>query len=149
MCNLLFPIQPIDWNYWTSKFSVDSSVKPIDWAIPGTSGGLTTLHTFIYEKLSKYADCRNDPTKNCLSDLSPWFHYGNCYLICHNSYYDEYAPLYFSVILTQQDDVRRRHTLSILHHHRSYVLLEVHTLDSYADSSTNDFSFIDMFRLSY
>lgn len=69
-------LSPIDWNYWISKFSGDLSVKPVDWAIPGTSGGLTTLHTFIYERLPKYADCRNDPTKNCLSNLSPWFHYG-------------------------------------------------------------------------
>nr|CAX73098.1 photorepair [Schistosoma japonicum] len=75
-CYHQYDLPPIDWDYWMSEFSGDISVKPVDWIIPGTNSGLTTLHKFIHERLSKYADCRNDPTKNCLSDLSPWFHYG-------------------------------------------------------------------------
>ncbi|CAH8483611.1 unnamed protein product [Heterobilharzia americana] len=66
----------VDWEYWMSEFSGDMLVKPVDWATPGTEAGFNTLHTFIHERLSKYADGRNDPTKNCLSDLSPWFHFG-------------------------------------------------------------------------
>nr|CAH8830312.1 unnamed protein product [Trichobilharzia regenti] len=66
----------IDWDHWMSEYPGDLSVKPVDWATPGTKGGFGTLYTFIHKRLNKYADDRNDPTKHCLSDLSPWFHFG-------------------------------------------------------------------------
>nr|VZI27572.1 unnamed protein product [Spirometra erinaceieuropaei] len=56
---------------------LDESVKPIKWAQGGSRHGLRELFTFLHQRLSLYATARNDPTKNALSQLSPWFHFGH------------------------------------------------------------------------
>jgi deoxyribodipyrimidine photo-lyase len=42
----------------------------------GTSEALKRLENFVKNKLSDYAELRNDPTQNCFSDLSPYLHFG-------------------------------------------------------------------------
>lgn len=51
-------------------------VKEIDWARPGPDAGLEVLHIFISEKLKHYAQDSSDPSKEALSNLSPWLHFG-------------------------------------------------------------------------
>ena len=34
------------------------------------------LEQFIEKKLKNFDSKRNDPCSNCISDLSPWFHFG-------------------------------------------------------------------------
>jgi len=36
------------------------------------------LETFCHDRLKYFAADRNNPTKNALSNLSPWFHAGMC-----------------------------------------------------------------------
>ena len=67
---------PINWQNAYDSLQVDMSVEPIEWAIPGSSGGLRELFRFINYRLKQFVNERNDPTKNCLSNLSPWFHFG-------------------------------------------------------------------------
>ena len=55
---------------------LDRSVKPVDWAKPGSSNGLEMLESFAHERFEKYAELRNVPTVNHQSNLSPWFHLG-------------------------------------------------------------------------
>lgn len=65
-----------DWDKVYSEIDVDETVKPVDWAKPGTESGLQTLFTFITERLENYSADRNNPNKLVLSNLSPWFHFG-------------------------------------------------------------------------
>jgi len=51
-------------------------VEPVDQYIGGTSRALNRLDTFIDEKLDHYLERSNDPTKNGLSGLSPYLHFG-------------------------------------------------------------------------
>lgn len=55
---------------------LDSSVKPISWTKPGEDSAFKILQEFIDKKLVKYSDERNDPNKNAISNLSPYFHFG-------------------------------------------------------------------------
>ncbi|WMI71459.1 deoxyribodipyrimidine photo-lyase [Aminobacterium sp. MB27-C1] len=43
---------------------------------PGYVSGMEQLQRFIHTKLHLYNEYRNDPTKDCLSDLSPFLHFG-------------------------------------------------------------------------
>jgi deoxyribodipyrimidine photo-lyase len=45
--------------------------------IPGEIAAKIALDRFIEQRLHGYADTRNDPTKNGLSELSPYLHYGH------------------------------------------------------------------------
>ncbi|MFW6304816.1 MAG: deoxyribodipyrimidine photo-lyase [Candidatus Saliniplasma sp.] len=51
-------------------------VEPVDHYIGGTSRALERLDTFIDEKLDHYPERSNDPTKDGLSGLSPYLHFG-------------------------------------------------------------------------
>lgn len=42
----------------------------------GYSGGIAQLESFINERIIHFAVGRNDPNRGALSNLSPWFHYG-------------------------------------------------------------------------
>lgn len=51
-------------------------MKEVEWAVPGTTGGLRTLEIFVKSRLVYYGLDRNNPTKNALSNMSPWYHFG-------------------------------------------------------------------------
>jgi len=51
-------------------------VEPVVWAVPGTRGGLDRVHKFVTECLKIYADKRNDPVVDALSNISPWVNFG-------------------------------------------------------------------------
>eukprot|EP00667_Euglena_gracilis_P011537 EG_transcript_11783 len=55
--------------------ALDTSVKPIDWAAPGTAAGMAQLRRFLDTKLKLYGS-RNDPNVDALSNLSPYLHFG-------------------------------------------------------------------------
>ena len=55
---------------------VDRNVKEVEWAKPGSEAGLEMLESFCHRRLKYFATDRNNPTKNALSNLSPWFHAG-------------------------------------------------------------------------
>ncbi|XP_068262694.1 deoxyribodipyrimidine photo-lyase-like isoform X2 [Nyctibius grandis] len=68
--------QPIAWEACYSSLQVDRTVKEVEWATPGTAAGLAVLQSFIAERLKSFGSHRNDPNKAALSNLSPWFHFG-------------------------------------------------------------------------
>jgi len=51
-------------------------VEPVEWAVPGTRGGLDRVHKFVTECLKIYAEGRNDPVVDALSHISPWVNFG-------------------------------------------------------------------------
>lgn len=68
-----------DWiNCWKH---VDIDELPeVEWAVPGYSGGIGQLEEFCTSRLKYYSTKKNDPTQNVLSDLAPWFHFGNLFV---------------------------------------------------------------------
>lgn len=75
------------------SLEVDETVKPVEWAVPGTRAGLDTLNEFCLKRLRKYATQRNDPNVNALSNLSPWLHFGKLDF--------DFADLLFSQVCQQ------------------------------------------------
>lgn len=71
-----FRADVVDWNTAEAMLEVDREVLPVKWAVPGTLAGLETLQSFCEKRLKKFSDKRNDPTHEALSNLSPWFHFG-------------------------------------------------------------------------
>ncbi len=51
-------------------------VEPVDLHIGGTSNALKRLNAFIDERLDHYPEWSSDPTKDGLSGLSPYLHFG-------------------------------------------------------------------------
>ncbi len=64
-----------DWSF-VNSLEIDFRVKPPDWIIPGEKNAMGQLKK-LNKSLYGYDDGRNDPTKNHLSNLSPFFHYGH------------------------------------------------------------------------
>ncbi|UCH66215.1 MAG: deoxyribodipyrimidine photo-lyase [Ignavibacterium sp.] len=65
-----------DWDFVYNSLKVNKNVKPVDWIKPGEKAAHKTLKDFIENKLDKYAELRNDPNQNVLSNLSPYLHFG-------------------------------------------------------------------------
>ena len=64
---------------WTEIFQTlqtDNSVRPLDWIKPGAMAANKMLQDFIANKLNRFLTERNDPTKDALSNLSPYLHFG-------------------------------------------------------------------------
>ncbi len=56
--------------------NIDRSVKRVSEFHGGTSEAKKHLQIFIDQKLDRYADLRNDPTLDYLSNMSPYLHFG-------------------------------------------------------------------------
>ncbi|XP_013913565.1 PREDICTED: deoxyribodipyrimidine photo-lyase-like [Thamnophis sirtalis] len=70
------PAEPINWEACYSSLEVDRSVKEVEWATPGSSFGLKVLEEFVKDRLKSFGSDRNNPNRPALSNLSPWFHFG-------------------------------------------------------------------------
>jgi len=71
-----YPCKAIDWVLVKKEQKVDESVKSVEWAQPGTVHGYEMLASFITNRIKIYNTKRNDPNVKALSNLSPWFHFG-------------------------------------------------------------------------
>jgi deoxyribodipyrimidine photo-lyase len=67
---------PIDWDILYNSLKVNEKVKPVTWLKPGEKAAHKTFKDFTENKLDKYAELRNDPNQNVLSNLSPYLHFG-------------------------------------------------------------------------
>ena len=65
----------INWEKIIDDLNVDRMVKSVDWIIPGEESALKRL-SFLKHNMQGYSRSRNDPTLNKLSNLSPYFHFG-------------------------------------------------------------------------
>ncbi|XP_014222087.1 deoxyribodipyrimidine photo-lyase [Trichogramma pretiosum] len=71
--------QKLDKNEWDTALDhvlIDRSVDKVSWAKAGHRGGMAELENFLNKRLKLYHSKRNDPTADALSNLSPWFHFG-------------------------------------------------------------------------
>lgn len=66
----------VNWKKAFESLEVDMTVDEVDWAKPGYTNGVSELEQFCNQRLKMFNDKRNDPSANALSNLSPWFHFG-------------------------------------------------------------------------
>lgn len=65
-------------NDWENLIvNADRSVPEIDWILPGEDAAFEILNNFIENKLKFYADKKNDPNEDVLSNLSVHLHFGH------------------------------------------------------------------------
>ncbi len=56
--------------------SIDTSVNGVSWLQGGTGQAERMLQEFISGKLDRIPEERNDPSRNCISHMSPYLHFG-------------------------------------------------------------------------
>jgi len=66
-----------DWVKLSGMLRADRTVKAVDWIVPGEKAAERALRYFIEKKINDYDACRNDPSKDCQSNLSPYLHFGH------------------------------------------------------------------------
>jgi deoxyribodipyrimidine photo-lyase len=59
-----------------SKLDIDRSVAKVDSFHGGTKEAKHWLNNFLKNKLDRFADLRNDPTADYVSNMSPYMHFG-------------------------------------------------------------------------
>jgi len=98
---------------------IDHSVRPVAGFRGGTDEAKRRLEEFLNSKLDNYAEMRNDPTENALSDLSPYLHFG------------QISPLYVALRVSRVGSpgvmpfleelvVRRELAINFVHHNEHY-----------------------------
>jgi deoxyribodipyrimidine photo-lyase len=65
-----------DWTRIEGSLQVDRAVPEVEWLKPGEGAAREVLHQFLHARLSLYPEQRNDPTKDGVSHLSPYLHFG-------------------------------------------------------------------------
>lgn len=85
----------INWSKCLNELDVDRTIDEVDWAKPGYTAGIKTLEEFCEKRLKIFNSKRNDPTINALSNLSPWFHFGQIApqraILAVNNYKSKYS----------------------------------------------------------
>ena len=70
-------VKATDWKKVKRNLQVDRSVAEVDWLGPGEVAARQVLRHFLKNKLAEYGEKRNDPTKDMVSNLSPYLHFGH------------------------------------------------------------------------
>ncbi|XP_023952034.1 deoxyribodipyrimidine photo-lyase [Bicyclus anynana] len=90
-----FEPEPIDWDEAIESREADKSVGPVTWAAPGYDCAARVVKSFLDVRLKIFATKRNDPTLDALSNLSPWFHFGQISVqrvaLCVQQYKKQYT----------------------------------------------------------
>jgi len=69
-------VKPTDWSHVRRRLDVDTTLRPVDWLVPGEEAACNMLQQFREQKLNAYDTGRNDPTEPVHSNLSPYLHFG-------------------------------------------------------------------------
>jgi deoxyribodipyrimidine photo-lyase len=69
-------VNKVDWKAVKKSLKINRGVKEVEWIIPGEKAAARLLKNFLEKGFTKYSKERNDPTKNALSNLSPYLHFG-------------------------------------------------------------------------
>jgi len=65
-----------DINQLIESMAIDHSIKKTEYFVGGYSNAKALLSDFIDNKLSRYSEESNDPSKNITSNMSPYLHFG-------------------------------------------------------------------------
>jgi len=140
-----------------SRLDIDASVKPVREFRGGAQEAKRRLSEFLNSRLDRFAECRNDPTQECLSHMSPYLHFG------------QISPLYIAMQVLATDSpgkdayleeliVRRELSINFIHYNDRYDSMEalpdwcrttlrehrtdprdyLYTLDDFEEARTHD-----------
>jgi deoxyribodipyrimidine photo-lyase len=65
-----------DWDLTYRYFGLKNKMSISSTFISGEKNALSILKKFIKDKIELYPECKNDPNSDCLSNLSPYLHFG-------------------------------------------------------------------------
>jgi deoxyribodipyrimidine photo-lyase len=68
--------QKNDWDNLKTFLQVDFTIKPVEWLVSGESAAQEVFRDFIHKRLQFYKTGKNDPNQKVVSNLSPYFHFG-------------------------------------------------------------------------
>ncbi|MDZ7793126.1 MAG: deoxyribodipyrimidine photo-lyase [Spirochaetia bacterium] len=71
-----FVSQDRDLRSLEGDLKTDQTVGPVEWIEGGTTAALRRLEEFLAGKIDQFHELRNDPSRNYLSHLSPYLHFG-------------------------------------------------------------------------
>jgi len=74
-----------------SKLEIEKEIKKTETFHGGTNEAIKLLQNFIEHKLERYSEDRNDPTKQGVSNMSPYLHFG------------QISPLQIALMVLQTD----------------------------------------------
>jgi len=106
-----------------SALDIDQTVRRVPGLTGGTAEAKRRLEEFISNKLDHYNELRNDPTKDYLSGLSPYLHFG------------QISPLYMALQVMALDSpgkeayleeliIRRELSMNFVHYNARFRSLE-------------------------
>ncbi len=72
--NVNYPTNP--WDKLFAQVQKLGAPDPMDRFQPGYSAGMDMLQEFMEQRLDLYGECSNDPTRDAISHLSPYLHFG-------------------------------------------------------------------------
>lgn len=122
----LIEIPTIDWKNALKNVEIDRTVDKVDWCKPGYRGALAELESFIKNRLQHYHTKRNDPTKDALCKLSPWFHFGQISVQRVILEVKEYKKQYKESVdsFMEESIIRRELSDNFCFHNKNYDKIE-------------------------
>ncbi|HOI71474.1 MAG TPA: deoxyribodipyrimidine photo-lyase [Methanobacterium sp.] len=106
-----------------NKLKIDRTVSEVEFLYGGTLEAQKHLKHFIKFKLERFADLRNDPTKDYLSNMSPYLHFG------------QISPLYLALCISGADSpgadsyleeliIRRELSMNFVYYNSHYETID-------------------------
>lgn len=102
-----------------SNLGIDHSVGPVAGFRGGTRQAKKRLEEFVSKKLARYEQSRNDPNEDCLSNLSPYLHFGQISPLYIHLQLDRYGGPGRDAFL-EELIIRRELSMNFVHYNRHY-----------------------------
>ncbi len=102
-----------------SALGIDHSVEPVADFHGGTEEAKKRLEEFVSRKLARYEKSRNDPNEDCLSNLSPYLHFGQIAPSYIHLQLDRYGGPGRDAFL-EELIVRRELSMNFVHYNQDY-----------------------------
>ena len=101
------------------SLAVDRSVLPVKGFHGGAAEARKRLREFVRKKLAGYAEARNDPSRDALSNLSPYLHFGQISPLEVALEVGKAGP-YGKAAFLEELIVRRELSVNFIHYNRRY-----------------------------
>jgi deoxyribodipyrimidine photo-lyase len=101
------------------RLDLDRTIRKVPTLKGGPSEADRTLRAFVKDKLAAYAEARNDPSRDALSGLSPYLHFGQISPLAVALAVRK-APPYGQAAFLEQLIVRRELSFNFVRYNRAY-----------------------------
>lgn len=127
----------IAWDKIERSLKVDRSVPPIKWLKSGENAAGKVLNDFIKNRLDRYDKDKNDPSKDAVSNLSPYLHFGQISaLTIYNEVTKSSAPKSAKESFLEELVVRRELSDNYCYYNKHYDSFE--GLPNWAKKTLNE-----------